>query len=71
MHINTANVAQNHMAYVATIITMPSPPSVSAPYSIIIFCQKTFASCACASDKAQSRRYEAVLDTAPSTNSMV
>ncbi len=33
--------------------------------------QKTEESCECASESAQRRRYEAVLETAPRTNSMV
>lgn len=35
------------------------------------FSKKTLANCACANDKAQRRRYDAVLDIEPRTNSIV
>ena len=40
-------------------------------FSTMIFSQNTSVSCACASESAQSRRYDAVFEIAPSTNSMV
>jgi len=46
--------------------TIPIYPSSKDPTSV--FSIKTSASCECANDKAQRRRYEAVFEIQPSTN---
>mmetsp|Transcript_27569 Transcript_27569/g.53799 ORF Transcript_27569/g.53799 Transcript_27569/m.53799 type:complete len:216 (-) Transcript_27569:2438-3085(-) len=47
------------------------PSADSTPISTTVFSQNTSESCACASDNAQRRRYEAVLEMHPSTYSIV
>ena len=67
MSISTPIVAAAHTAKPTTIAT--GLPVATAPMNTRS--QKTAESCACASDSAQRRRYDAVLLTAPSTNSIV
>lgn len=49
-------------------ITIALAPSIPPP---IVFSKKTFDNCPCASDKAHRRRYEAVFEIEPNTNSIV
>ena len=55
-----------------TIANVMEPDSMKrSKFSTMIFSQNTSVSCACASESAQSRRYDAVFEMAPSTNSIV
>jgi len=63
----TPKVMLNHKNIPITI-TMALAPSIPPP---IVFSKKTFDNCPCASDKAHRRRYEAVFEIEPNTNSIV
>lgn len=65
--IMTPNVMLNHKNIPITI-TMALAPYMPPP---IVFSKKTFDNCPCASDNAQRRRYEAVFEIDPKTNSIV
>jgi hypothetical protein len=55
------------------LLTMTAMPKVECDSKAIatVFSKKTAASCECASESAQRRKYEAVFEIVPSTNSMV
>lgn len=66
--MNTVNV--NHIAPTATKATMPMIPDMPSTFSRVMS-HRTSESCACASDNAHKRRYEAVCEMHPRQNSMV
>ena len=67
MSISTPTVAAAHTAK-PTVMATGRPRGDPAMNTLS---QNTAESCACARESAHNRRYDAVLLTAPSTNSMV
>lgn len=65
-----AMVKLNHMANMATRNAIARAPCISKARSMVMF-HRTSESWACASESAQSRRYEAVLEMQPRQNSIV
>ena len=55
-----------NLTAIAEIAILSKPKAIFSIYS-----KNTAANYECASERAQRRRYEAVLDTVPSTNSIV
>ena len=63
-------VIRSHSTPTTAFATSPTRPVISRTFSSVMS-HSTSDSCACASDSAQRRRYEAVCDTHPRQNSIV
>ena len=63
-------VLENHIKKTRINFTLPNRPS-SPSTRASVMSQSTSDSCACASDSAQRRRYEAVCEMQPRQNSIV
>lgn len=70
MTIKMATDSVNQNAVMTTRKTIPAGPSMSNARSSVML-NNTSDSCACASERAQRRRYEAVLEIHPRQNSIV
>lgn len=60
-------MGQNIIDFIIVVISLLAPKTYGPKGSF----KKVSASCVCARDRAHKRRYEAVFDTVPKTNSIV
>ncbi len=69
--IRTPIVNETHMKYPIQAPKTVAEKECASRAGKMVFSRKTAASCPCARESAQRRRYEAVLEIVPRTNSMV